>query len=197
MKLCDFPCPISPTSSLTQYHICILTLPGSLPLIFHLAIIPDVTTHSIFFISHYVASRKTLIEQQLAEAAREEGDEEVVDDQLVDQDANSSSDEDETLLVSSAVGNYYTQMSIEASVMSLDTSASSTMVTSLDDSEVCHCFSVSVYIFAMCVCPCMCVPVSLVNVIVRMYVSYQKVPGTFPSCATCCFLKQEALLTLL
>ena len=71
----------------------------------------------------------------------------MVDDQLVDQDANSSSDEDETLLVSSAVDNYYTQMSIEASVMSMDTSASSTMATSLDDSEVCHCLSVSVYIF--------------------------------------------------
>ncbi|XP_065885169.1 phosphatidylinositol 3-kinase catalytic subunit type 3-like [Dysidea avara] len=93
--------------------------------------------HSGFFVEENFeqASRKTLIEQQLAEAAREEGDDEVVDDRLVEQDANSSSDEDEALLVNSAVGNYYTQMSIEASVMSLDTSASSTMATSLDDAE--------------------------------------------------------------
>jgi len=87
--------------------------------------------------ANFVASRKTLIEQQLAEAAREEGDEEVVDDQLVDQDVNSSSDEDEVLLVNSAVGNYYTEMSIEASVVSLDTSASSTMATSLGCVAVC------------------------------------------------------------
>ena len=87
-----------------------------------------------------------MIEQQLAEAAREEGDDEVVDDRLVEQDANSSSDEDEALLVNSAVGNYYTQMSIEASVMSLDTSASSTMATSLDDAEVCVYVFVCMYV---------------------------------------------------
>ena len=84
-----------------------------------------------------IASKKTLIEQQLAEAAREEGDDEIDDDQMVEQDVDSSSDEDEALLVNSAVGDYYTQLSIEASVISLDTSASSTMATSLDDSEVC------------------------------------------------------------
>jgi len=112
-----------------------------------------------------VASRKTLIEQQLAEAAREEGDEEVVDNQLVDQDVNSSSDEDEVLLVNSAVGNYYTQMSIEASVVSLDTSASSTMATSLDDSEVCCCQYCVHYALYVCVCVCVCVCV--VSVCVR------------------------------
>lgn len=80
-----------------------------------------------------IGSKKSLIEQQLAEAAREDDEEEeVVEEQLMEADA--SSDED----VGDTSGCYSTQLSVEASIISMDTStSSSTMYTSLDDAEVC------------------------------------------------------------
>ena len=88
-----------------------------------------------------IASKKTLIEQQLAEAAREDDDEEVVEEEQV-MEADASSDED----ITENSGRYSTQLSVEASIISMDISASSsTMYTSLDDAEVvCLCVCLSV-----------------------------------------------------
>ena len=85
---------------------------------------------------------KTLIEQQLAEAAREDDEEVVEEEQIMEADA--SSDED----ITENSGRYSTQLSVEASIISMDTSASSsTMYTSLDDAEVVY---LSVCLSAYC-----------------------------------------------
>lgn len=87
-------------------------------------------------------SKKTSIEQQLADAAREDDDEEIIEEQVMEADA--SSDED----ITDTSGHYSNQLSVEASIISMDTSASSsTMYTSLDDTEVCLSVCVSVCAF--------------------------------------------------
>ena len=80
----------------------------------------------------------------MAEAAREDDYEETIEEDRV-MEADASSDED----VASNSGRYSTQLSVEASFISMDTStSSSTMCTSLDDVEVC---------LSICVFVCLCV----------------------------------------
>ena len=98
-----------------------------------------------------IASKKTLIEQQLAEAAREDDDEGAVEEEQ-SMEADASSDED----IAENSGRYSTQLSVEASIISMDTSASSsTMYTSLDDAEV-VCLSVCLLLYCMSVRLCIC-----------------------------------------
>ena len=100
----------------------------------------------------------------MAEAAREDDDDEeetIEEDKVMEADA--SSDED----IASTSGRYSTQLSVEASIMSMDTSASSTMCTSLDDVEVCLpvCMFVCPFVYMLlcfCICPrCVCLSTSL------------------------------------
>ena len=88
----------------------------------------------------------------MAEAAREDDYEETIEEDRV-MEADASSDED----VASNSGRYSTQLSVEASFISMDTStSSSTMCTSLDDVEVC--LSVCVFV---CVFFCLLVHLSV------------------------------------
>ena len=99
----------------------------------------------------------------MAEAAREDDYEETIEEDRV-MEADASSDED----VASNSGRYSTQLSVEASFISMDTStSSSTMCTSLDDVEVCLsiCVFVCLYVFLFAsafVCPfvsIVCLPI--------------------------------------